>query len=121
MIKKFNQYNEGLADHMTPKSNEDILSSLEKMKKNVDNIGDKEVKIIISIVTQIISPDELFEELIEYGVEFDKMLSECLITNVFEKNEVSRYFKGMRPEILYKLLELIEENKEKLKDYDPEI
>ena len=112
---------EGLTDKMIPKSNEDILSSLERMKKNVDNIGDKETKIIIDIVTQIIPGEELFEELIEYGVEIDKILNMCLISNVFEKNEANRYFNGMRPEIIYKLLELIEENKNKLKDYDPEI
>jgi len=121
MIKKFNQYNEGLSDQMTPKSNEDIFSSIEKMKKDVDNISDKETKIIVDIVTQIIPADELFEELIEYGVEIDKILNMCLISNVFEKNEASRYFNGMRPEIIYKLLELIEENKNKLKDYDPEL
>jgi len=121
MIKKFNQYNESLTDKMTPKPIDVILSSIVKMKKNVDNISDYETQFIIDIVTQIIPSDELFEELIEYGVEVDKILSMCLINNVFSKKETSRYFNGMKPEIIYRLLELIEENKNKLIDYDPEL
>ena len=121
MIQKFNQYNEGLTDKMVSKSNEEIFSSIERMKKNVDNISDIEVKFIIDIISQIIPSDVLFEELIEYGVEVDKILSMCLIQNVFEKNEASKYFRGMRPEVIYKLLELIEENEDKLKNYDPEL
>ena len=121
MIKKFQQYNEGLRDKMEGKSNEDILSSIKNMKKNVDNLGDKEAKIIINIATQIIPSDELFEELIEYGLEIDKLFHMSLIVDGLENKEAAWYFRGMRPEFLYKLLELIEENKNKLKDYDPEL
>ena len=121
MIKKFKQYNEGLTDQMKPKSNEDIFSSIERMKKNVDNLGDKAAKTIIDIATQIIPPNELLEELIEHGLEVDKMLHMCLIVDGLENKEAAWYFRGMTPEILYKLLELIEENKNKLKDYDKEI
>jgi hypothetical protein len=118
MIKNFKQYNEGLTDKMTPKSEDEIIKSLDEEIERIKTIPGYKADInkIIDMVIQIKEMSEIFKDLITSGIDGVELLYLMLDDNNFMPHK--NYFKRTKNDILVELINYIKDNKENLKYYE---
>jgi len=119
MITNFDDYiNENIRDLLKPKSPDEIKKHIQNLKDSVDDFNLNQLGSIISIVVQIMSGGDLFKILIdEHGVDVVELLYLCLGDPEYNHPHM-KYFIKMRPEIIHKILELIEDNIDKIENVE---
>ena len=114
MILKFEQYNEGLTDKMTPKSDEDVKSAIDKYIEEVKEAVQKAKDDEEQIEAYVDIRDVLNTLMKIKGLNLTELIVELIEKDIISVNEIINdyietfnYDDGMYEEVLFDILNIM--------------